>query len=309
MRDFCVVQLDEVTFDSSPELAGMYKLSPCVRREYDGYSLLVRVVNHSDDPSEKVARIHYGKSADGLRFVLDDVPVIGPGPDVPGSYDSGGCEDPTVAFCDGIYYVYYSGWNEHIKRGELLMASGSELHDLRKRGIALPSTEAAANPKEATIVRAPDGTWRLFFEFARDGRSMIGIARSAGPAGPWETLAPPFGQREGWDSWHLSTGPVADSDTNSPVMFYNGATRSAQWRVGWIAFDAEYARVVARSEQPLILPQIKRNADDSDIAFAASAVEVDGAIHLYYSVSDQYITRAIVARVGNGSSSGVSTAY
>lgn len=288
----------------------MYKLSPCVWRERDRYSLLVRIVNHSDNPSEKIARIHYGESADGLRFTLDDKPVVAPGPDIPGSYDSGGCEDPTVAFDDGTYYVYYSGWNEHMKRGELLLASGFELHELCKQGIALPSREAAANPKEATIVRAPDGTWRLFFEYAHDDRSTIGIARSASPAGPWEVLPPLFGPRaEGWDSWHLSTGPIADSNTSSPVMFYNGATQSAQWRVGWIVFDADYTRVVARSEQPLVLPHIKRNNDDSDIAFAASAIEADGVIYLYYSVSDQYIMRATVARIDNDSSAAASPAY
>jgi len=57
-----------------------------------------------------------------------------------------------------------------------------------------------------------------------------------------------------------------------------------------------YTRVLARAEQPIVLPHVKRRDDDSDIAFAASAIEVDGAIHLYYSVADQYVTRAIVTR-------------
>ena len=300
MLDFRLARLDEVTFECSTELAAMYKLSPCVWRSGDGYALLLRVVNRSDDPSEKVARIHYGESKDGLHFRLDETPVIAPGPDLPGSYDSGGCEDPTVAFVDDTYYVYYSGWNERIKRGELLWASGPEIRALEKNGIALPSTGAAANPKEATIVQTPDGSWRLFFEYAHENRSKIGIARSSSAAGPWEVLPPLFSAREhGWDSWHLSTGPIVDSDTN-PVMFYNGATRDAQWRIGWVVFDAEYTRVVARSEHPLILPHVKRNADDTDIAFAASSVEMDGAIHLYYSVADQYVTRAVI-----GSANGI----
>jgi hypothetical protein len=48
---------------------------------------------------------------------------------------------------------------------------------------------------------------------------------------------------------------------------------------------------------PLLLPHVKRNLDDSDIAFAASALEIDGMIHLYYSVADQYVMRAVVQRV------------
>ena len=36
-----------------------------------------------------------------LEFALGAKPVIPLGDDVPGSYDSGGCEDPTVAYVDG----------------------------------------------------------------------------------------------------------------------------------------------------------------------------------------------------------------
>jgi predicted GH43/DUF377 family glycosyl hydrolase len=298
MYDFRLLRLDEITFANSDELAGMFKLSPCVWQEKGRFELLLRVVNHSDNPSEKIARIHHGSSADGLHFRLDAWPVIAPGPDAPESYDSGGCEDPTLALVDGIYYVYYSGWNEHLKRGELLLAAGPDVNHLEKRGIALRSSARAANPKEATIVQAPDGTWRLFFEFAHENRSKIGLARSSEVAGPWEVLSPLFEARpEAWDSWHLSTGPILDANPEFPVMFYNGATANAQWRIGWIVFDAAYTRVLARSEVPIVLPHKKCSADDSDIAFAASALEIDGAVHLYYSVADQYVTRAVISRV------------
>ena len=297
MQDFSVVRVDEVTFESSDELAGMYKLSPWVWQEHGRFELLLRVVNHADNPADKVARIHHGSSLDGLLFSLRETPAISPGPDVPGAYDSGGCEDPTVARLEGTYYVYYTGWNEHLKRGELLLATGPDVDDLKKSGIALESSEQFANPKEATIVQATDGTWRLFFEYAHDNRSKIGIASSTHVAGPWEVLPPLFQARpESWDSWHLSTGPIFDSNAETPIMFYNGSTETAQWRIGWVAFDATYERVVGRSREPLALPQLKRNPDDTDIAFAASCIELDGAIHLYYSIADQYVMRAVIRR-------------
>ncbi len=295
---FALASMDEVHFFCSDELAGLYKLSPFVWLEGGRYEMLLRVVNRSEQPSEKVARVHRGWSTDGVAFELAEVPAIAAGPDVLGSLDSGGCEDPTVARVGDTYYVYYSGWNERIKRGELLLASGSSLAGLEKRGIALESTDAARNPKEATVVRTRDGSWRLFFEFAGEDASKIGIARSANVDGPWEVLAPLFESRPGWDSWHLSTGPVLDSDPDFPVMFYNGATRDAHWRIGWIVFDADYTRVVARCIEPIVLPHIHRNHDDTDIAFAASSVEIDGSIHLYYSVADQYVVRAIVKPTG-----------
>lgn len=291
---FHVVAQDELTFACQPPLADMYKLSPCVWREGNRFHLLLRVVNRSAIAAEKVARIHYGSSANGLDFELEEQPVLGPGED-DDSFDRGGCEDPTLAKAGDTYYVYYSGWNERRKRGELLLAQGEDIHRLRKCGIALASSERAANPKEATIVRVADGSWRLFFEYADEGASKIGLAASQDVAGPWRLLDPLFAARENsWDDWHLSTGPILDSDPQHPVMFYNGATPDAHWRVGWIMFNTDYTRVLDRSVDPLVLPHIMRNPDDTDIAFAASALEIDGDVHLYYSVADQYVVRALV---------------
>ncbi|GAC1310374.1 MAG: glycoside hydrolase family 130 protein [Vulcanimicrobiaceae bacterium] len=293
-HDFSLEQIEPMSYSCAEELAQMYKLSPFVWRERDRFEMLLRVVNRSEIASEKVARIHRGRSADGLHFVLDPVPVIAPGDDVPDALDSGGCEDPSVARVDGRYYVYYTGWNEHLKRGELLLASGPDLEKLEKRGIALASTAAERNPKEAEIVRAVDGSWRLFFEYAHEDRSKIGIAAAPRVDGPWKVLPPLFAARPGWDDWHLSTGPVIAGPDGLPVMFYNGASRAAEWRIGWVVFDRTFTTVVARCENPIVLPGERRFAEDTDIAFAASAVERGNAIDLYYSIADRHVMRARV---------------
>ena len=296
IHGFLLDTMDEITYDASPEVEAMYKLSPFVWRTNERFELLLRVVNHDEDASKKVARIHYGSSLDGVHFTLDDIPVIAPDGDRD-AYDHGGCEDPSLATVDGKHYVYYTGWNESAKRGELLLAAGNDLRHLIKGGIALASSAAARNPKEAEIVRTGDGSWRLFFEYARDDRSKIGIASSPNVDGPWHVLPPLFEARpELWDNFHLSTGPVVTTNPDFPVMFYNGATRSAQWRIGWVVFDRGYTRVVARSREPIVLPHIKRQDDDTDIAFAASAIDIDGEIHLYYSIADQYVVRAKIHR-------------
>jgi predicted GH43/DUF377 family glycosyl hydrolase len=295
-HEFRLQTTDSVSFICSAELQGMYKLSPFVWREGNYFELLLRVVNYSDNPSEKVARIHRGISRDGLNFVLGTHPVIAPG--AADSYDGGGCEDPTVAYVDGTYYVYYTGWNERTRRGELLLASGDSLERLEKRGIALPSTTDVMNPKEAEIVRADDGSWRLFFEYAHDDRSKIGVASAAHVGGPWSVQKPLFAARPGWGEWHLSTGPVIGGGDILPLMFYNGATRDAQWRIGWVVFDRSFNEVIARYEQPIVMPGERSLADDTDIAFAASAIaEDDDVIHLYYSIADRRVMRATVSRL------------
>jgi len=282
---FTVEDITPVERERSSPLSGMFVLSPWVWREEGLYKLLVRAVNPSEDASQKVARIYYGSSNDGLHFRMDDGPAIAPGT----HDDKDGCEDPTLERSDGRYYVYYSGWDETKKVGQLMLAVGETVDDLKKRGVVIQSTETHKNPKEATLVAAEDGSWRLFFEYA-SGASKIGVASAPAVDGPWTIQAPLFEARSGsWDSYHLSTGPIVPGD--APVMFYNGADENAHWRIGWVAFDKTYSKVVGRSEDPLIVPP-PGEPGDTDIAFAASSVVEEHSISLYYSVADKAIFRA-----------------
>jgi len=294
MNRFTVEKIEPLKLASVPPLSAMYTLSPYVWREEGQYTLLLRAVPHSADPVEKIARIYAGESADGLSFVMDVQPTLSPGPD---AEDRDGCEDPTVVVTDGGTFVYYSGWNEADKRGELLLAAGPNHRHLQKRGVKLPSSPSYANPKEATVVQVPDGTWRLFFEYAAEGASKIGLASAPKVEGPWTMLESPFAARPDlWDSWHLSPGPIIDADTPSPVMFYNGATRDAKWRIGWAAFDPYYTKIADRPNEPLIVPPPPRRAGETDIAFAASCLEREnGEVHIYYSVADQYLFHAALS--------------
>jgi predicted GH43/DUF377 family glycosyl hydrolase len=269
-------------------LASFYQLSPFVWRQNGDFHLMIRAVPYSENPAEKIARIYYGTSTDGLVFHMKESPAIAPGLS---EDDSDGCEDPTVAYVNGTLHVYYTGWNQSRKRGCLMLAVGPDAAHLQKRGPALQGAAGRENPKEAEIALAQDGTWRLFFEFAKDDKSRVGIAHSNAVDGPWDVLAPPFGRRpSSWDSWHLSTGPAVTID-GSPVMFYNGATERVQWRVGWIRFDPNYTSVIERCDEPLIVPP-KPKDDETDIAFAASALREGDLIRIYYSVADQYLRRA-----------------
>ena len=294
MARFKVEGTERLVLDCAPPLSEMYTLSPFIWQDGARWEALIRAVPRRDDmPVLKIARVYYGSSDDGLHFVMADEPCLAPGP---GDEDRDGCEDPTVAIWSGVTYVYYSGWNQEKGEGQLLLATGPDGGHLEKQGARLPSTAEAANPKEATIVHIKDGTWRLFFEYAADGASKIGLAAAAHVGGPWTVQTPLFEARPGgWDGWHLSTGPILTSDPERPVMFYNGETQDAHWRIGWVAFDAEYTRVVARGEEPVIVPPMPEG-DRTDIAFAASATETDGKIYLYYSIADQDMVRATLRR-------------
>lgn len=292
---FHVENVQELIIDRPAALKDFYILSPFVWKEGNAYQLLMRMVNRSQVAAEKVARIHYGRGFSKKHFVLEAIPVVKPGP----GEDRDGSEDPTLAKIGDTYYVYYSGWNQEALEVCLLLATGSDLRRLQKRGTVLPKSERFRNTKEATIVRCADKTWRLFFEFAEDDKSKIGVARSDNINGPWHFIEPLFEARpDNWDSWHLSTGPISLTNPERPLMFYNGANRDARWRIGWIEFDAEFEAVTARCDDPLIRPPEKpREPEDTDIAFAASAVVEPDHVGLYYSVADRWVELAEIRPV------------
>ena len=290
---FVVEQVDAVSMCGNALVSQRDLMSPYVWQDRPGhFGMLVRAVPRPGEEGD-TGTIWYAASEDGLAFTATDRPVLAPGP---GPDDIGGCEDPTPVFAaDGNAVVYYTGVDASRTHGEMLYATGPSISALTKRGIAMPSAPSEGNLKEATVGCTASGGWRMFYEYARDEASLIGLAVSGDVAGSWRHLPQPFAPRtDMWDTWHLSPGPLLTTEQDQPVMFYNGATHDARWRIGWIAFDAEYTRVVDRCIEPLIVPPPRGERTETDIAFAASVVIVEGASWLYYSIEDTDLYRAII---------------
>ncbi len=297
---YVVEALDVVTIDSSRSdglLDGHDLMSPYVWRTSGKTQLLVRVLNNPLRSTDPTGVIYSGQSEDGLAFTMDEKPAIVPGQDF---VDAGGVEDPTVVIAEkGLLLVFFTGVDAARKQGSLLVAKGCDLTDLVKERVVLKAPEGEGNIKEATVAQGADGKFRLFYEYAKDNASRIGMALADGPEGPWEVQPDPFPIREdAWDNWHLSTGPILARRGEAPVMFYNGATADARWRIGWVAFDENYTRVVDRCIEPLLVPPPPKLRDGIDIAFAASCVDEDGAVYLYYSLEDRLLRRATVRKLG-----------
>jgi predicted GH43/DUF377 family glycosyl hydrolase len=284
-----IKHIEPLIIKCSEPLSGMYKLSPFVWTEKGWFKILLRAVNPSQDPKQKVARIYYGTSRDGLTFKMSDTPVIVPGTNV---YDKDGCEDPTLVFADDQYFIYYSGWNQTEEVGQLLLSKGSSIETLKLAGVAIPSQKGYRNPKEATVYQLPNKEWVLWFEYADDDRSKLGMAKSSTESGPWKIIGEYMQPGNEWDNYHLSAGPIVKNGNEGSVMFYNGANEKAHWRIGWVEMDGD-GNVTNRSTSPLITPT-KPKKDETDIAFAASALMEHNEIWLYYSVADSKVMRAII---------------
>lgn len=290
MSNYKVRSKTKLELICSDPLKGMFKLSPFVWKEEGSYHLLIRAVNPSDDPTQKVARIYYGQSADGIKFRMSDSPVLVPSIN---AFDKDGCEDPTVIQLENQYLIFYTGWNQTKQEGQLLLAQGTRADRLSFADIAIPSKEPYLNPKEATVTKFNNDQWLLFFEYANEERSKLGFAISKNAKGPWEISGEFIEARIGsWDAYDLSPGPVITDPNGKTVMFYNGSIEGAHWRIGWLIID-ENVNPFERGERELIAPT-DISSVQSDIAFAASAVLSDNEIWLYYTMADDITYRAVI---------------
>ncbi|MEO6152200.1 MAG: glycosidase [Croceibacterium sp.] len=298
--DFAVEAIEVVQLDVARRPDGLLAdhdlLSPYVWEAEGCTRILVRVLNNPLGPADSTGVVYSGQSSDGLFFTIDPQPAIEPGPD---DVDAGGVEDPTVVIGDEPHLmVFYTGVDARREQGSLLVASGPDLDHLCKEKVLLQAPEGEGNIKEATVVQGADGRWRMFYEYAKDNASRIGLAVADKLMGPWQVVDDPFGVRESaWDNWHLSTGPILQRAGEPPVMFYNGATADARWRIGWIAFDADFTCVVDRCLEPLLVPPPPKERAGTDIAFAASCIDQAPDIFLYYSLEDRLLRRARVRRL------------
>lgn len=292
MTAYVVEALDDVALKCGEPLKSMDWMSPFVWRQGDVLHLMMRGVPDPLGPHDPTGIIWCGTSSDGLTFTMDEKPAIVPGP---AAASAGGVEDPTVQpTADGLT-VYYTGVDARREQGSLLVATGPDLLHLKERKVTLKAPAGEGNIKEATLAQAPDGSWRLFYEYARDQASRIGMATAADLGGEWRVVDDPFGIREdGWDNWHLSTGPIVTVPGHDPVMFYNGATIDARWRIGWVSFNADFTRVTGRGIEPVLMPPPAKDRIETDIAFAASAVVDGDIVQLYYSLEDRRLARATV---------------
>ncbi|KQU61596.1 glycosidase [Sphingomonas sp. Leaf339] len=301
MTTFAVEQLDTVQLASGSAIDGMDLMSPFVWQEDGGYRMMVRAVPNPLGPHDPTGIIAVCASEDGLTFTVDPRLAITPGP---GADDVGGCEDPTVVLVAPgdeagahRYLVYYTGVDATRSQGAMILASGPDLGDLTKCEVVLKAPPGEGNIKEATLARTPAGEWRLFYEYAADGASRIGMAAGLTAQGPWTVQPDPFGIRDdSWDNWHLSTGPIVSAAGQDPVMFYNGATHDARWRIGWVSFDPQFTRVTGRGLEPMLVPPPAVDRAATDIAFAASTVMEGQMIALYFSIEDRILRRALIRR-------------
>ena len=251
---------------------------------------------HADD---RVSRIGYAVSDDGLRFETEPSPVLEPTE----PYEQRGCEDPRLTCIDGVFHLTYTGFDG--QTALLCLATSTDLRSWTKHGPLFPDLDTwktvewakglrSGRPwnKAGGIVPTPvDGRWHMYV-----GEGAIYHATSTDLL-RWTVDDVPLVQgRPGtWDADLVEVGapPVVVDDRL--VMLVNGASFISReqglvnYRCGQLAFALDDPRrLVERAEEPWLRPTApeERAGLVPNVTFVEGLVRFRGRWLAYYGQSD-----------------------
>jgi predicted GH43/DUF377 family glycosyl hydrolase len=258
---------------------------------------------HADD---RVSRIGYAVSDDGLHFATETHPVIEPTE----SYEKEGCEDPRLTSIDGVHYLTYTGFDGH--SALLCLATSTDLRSWTKHGPLFPDLDTwetvawakahrSARPwnKAGGIAPVPvGGRWHMYV-----GEGAIYHASSSDLLTWTVDDAPLVEGRPGtWDADLVEVGapPVVVDDRL--VMLVNGARFISmekglvEYRCGSISFSIDDpCQVVVREDEPWLRPETA----EEKAGLVPNVTFVEGLVHFrdrwlaYYGQSDTTIGVAV----------------
>ncbi|HJO94980.1 MAG TPA: glycoside hydrolase family 130 protein [Victivallales bacterium] len=275
-----IVTLEDIPFRANTVFNG------ASIKKGDDYYLVLRVEGQQGHSFIALAR-----SSDGLRFTVDDQPVMLPAESGEfAKYENRGIEDPRITEIDGTYYMLYTAYSKYGPR------------------IALAETDDFVNYKRIAIVSEPGNKDGILFpekingEYVRFDRPLghgvgsiwISYSKNLVDWGKSELLMRP---RAGyWDSYRIGASAPPIKTEHGWLEIYHGVKMTPAgpiYKIGTVMLDLENpAKVVARCENSALSPRAdyERIGDVGNVVFACGAiVEKNGEVKVYYGGADTCI--------------------
>lgn len=273
---------------------GSNTYNPAAVVHEDQVVLLYRA--HAED---KVSRIGYAVSDDGLHFATEDWPVLEPAED----YESHGCEDPRLTCVGGTYYLTYTGFDGH--SALLCLATSPDLREWTRHGPLFPELDTwrtlewaqrrrGTRPHNKAGGILPVAVGGLFHMYVGEG--AIYHATSADLL-HWTVGEHPVveGRPGCWDADLVEVGapPVVVGD--EVVLLVNGARIHSieellvDYRCGEIRMSlTEPGRLVDRADQPWLAPSTPEEKAGlvPNVTFVTGLVRLRDRWLAYYGQSD-----------------------
>ena len=256
----------------------------------DGVLLLLRVEGQQGYSFFALAR-----SRDGLRFQVDEQPVMMPSKSGPfAKYEIKGIEDPRATIIDKTCYILYTAVGNCGER--IAIAKTDDYTHYERLGII----SEPGNKDGVLFPKKIKGRYARLDRPIGKGRGSIWISYSPDLLywGNSELLMTP---RDGyWDEFRIGASAPPIETKEGWLEIYHGVKWEASgpiYRVGTVLLDLDDpSRVIKRSSMPILSPReyYERIGDVPNVCFACGAVVLpNNEVRIYYGAADTSICVAL----------------
>lgn len=282
--------------------------------------------NSAQGIGQRISRIGYAESTDGIVMTRRESPVFYPDNDAYKKYEwPGGCEDPRVAVTeDGTYVMFYTAWSRTNEIWRLSVATSKDLISWEKHGpifadaydgrfmdFKCKSGSILTKIKDGKIVvEKVDGKYFMYW-----GENAVGAATSDDLV-TWTPLLDENNEllefarpRSGYfDSRLTECGPPALMTDNGIVLLYNGKNGDygvdadedypeGAYCAGQFLFDKnDPCKVLERLDKPFFYPEApfeKSGQYVDGTVFLQGLAYLNQKYYLYYGCADSKVAVAI----------------
>ena len=271
---------------SPPRIVARY-----VQRDLPGLDLAdPRVIKYSGQVYlTSISHLRVARSRDGVHFAIEPQPALLP----EDALEEFGVEDPRITEIDGTYWVNYTAVS---RRGiATALASTRDFRSFERHGVIF-----TVENRDVTIF--PERVGGRYLALHRPVPAGIGAAEMWLASSPdlrhWGDHRWVLGPRPGaWDSHRLGGGAVPIRTPRGWLEIYHGVDETSRYCLGGVLLDLERPeRVVARSAQPLLVPEadFERQGFFGNVVFTCGALLLqDGdTVRVYYGAADSVTAAA-----------------
>jgi beta-1,2-mannobiose phosphorylase / 1,2-beta-oligomannan phosphorylase len=270
------------------EAGGIF--SPAVLKTEAGYSMYYRAFG-----SDRVSRIGYATSADGLKWQRHNEPLLVPHD----TSEHWGMEDPRAVSIDGLTILTYTAANGHTvpdgwewttrirfatsRDGRHFARLKPKMPELNnKDGVLFPRKIAGSywllhRPEpDIWIARSPD-----LEQWADHRRILAPIAKT-------------------WQDRRIGAGPPPIETPLGWLLFYHGVSSDLTYSMSAAILDRDDpTKVLYRTIYPLLLPVTDYEVRGvvPNVIFGTSVIDEGRHFHLYYGAADRVIAAAKINKV------------
>ena len=233
-----------------------------------------------------LSHLRVARSADGLRFTVDDTPALAPAT----ALEAFGVEVARITHLDGLYWINYTA----VSRAGIAtaLASTTDFRTFTRHGIIFPP-----NNRDVTIF--PERVGGRYVALHRPMPEGIGTPAIWSATSPdmlaWGEHRLVATARPGhWDDLKVGGGAVPfrvqAGGRDAWLAIYHGVTREPlTYSLGALLLDIDDpSRVLGRSRAPILAPEAsyEREGFFGGVVFTCGAVVTGDQVRVYYGAAD-----------------------